>query len=750
MQLATKMPKEGRMIEGYRSGRKMRAVWCIAALMVFLSAGAAAAQPRWTQTFDLTPGWNAIYLHVQPLDTNPEVVFEGLPLLSAWTRGTEPGSVEFIGDTADALLARRGWVAYVPAEREEALATTLADNELVSVEGNRAYLLRLDGGPATLSVTGRPLVPLIDWQPNAFSLLGFLIDPENAPTFASYFAASSAHVGQPIYRLLANGVWQLVTAPSAAEMRYGEAYWVFSASGSDFVAPLAVDGLGSDGLSFGRGVSDYLLSFANLSSNPVTIGIRDLASPAAVPLSHLEIITEPGPELGEFQWPPLAGTLELQAAARGTQSARLAVRRGDFSTPEQATVLSVTDGAGTRWLLPVTASSAGPGESAIAGVRGPVGQVSPFAGLWLGNATVNRVSQPQSGSLEPVPTNGGGNVCTGGANAGTSCSDAADCPGNCTLTCAGGPNAGGACTVGTQATDCPSSECVGQPRVCAGGINIGLECMTSDNCPGSDCAAIGACAGGARAGKPCTAATQADDCPASSCNSGSRCVGGINDDLPCSGSGDCAFRCDQSGGGSEFPMRLLIHVDASGQARLLKQVIQMWQNGTTIPAPDDPEVQIDDTPGRFVLLTDDTLIPQFQGASLRDGVPVGRRVSTAHFDFAGNDLELDGDFGSTNTLSASIVLAADFPTNPYRHAFHPDHDNLSDTGQPAEEAFEVTRDVEWQFSATDPTGLNSPDFGFDTVGGVYREEIRGLHRTPIRVQGTFRLQRATTTPELNR
>jgi hypothetical protein len=711
----------------------------VASLALFLSAGAASAQPRWTQTFELTPGWNAIYLHVQPFDTDPAVVFDGLPLLSAWTRGTEPGSVEFIGDPDDALLAHRGWVAYVPADREEALATTLADNELVSVEGNRAFLLRLDGS-ATLSVTGRPLVPLIDWQPNAFSLLGFPIDPENAPTFASYFAASTAHAGQPIYRLLATGQWQLVTAPSAAEMRYGEAYWVFSASGSDFVAPLGIEGLGSDGLSFGRGVGDYLLSFANLSSNPITIGIRDLASPAAVPLSHLEIITEPGPDLGEFQWPPLTGTLELDAAARGTQSARLAVRRGDFATADQATVLSITDGAGTRWLLPVTASSAGTGESALSRVRGPVGQMSRFAGLWLGRAIVNRVSQPQSGSLDPVATSGGGNVCTGGGNAGMTCSDAADCPGNCTLTCAGGPNAGAGCTVATQVTDCPSSACVAQPRVCAGGINIGLECETSTDCPGSACEEMGACAGGARAGEPCTTATQADDCPGSSCNTGSRCVGGINDTLPCSDSGDCAFRCDQAGGGSEFPLRLL-----------LKQVIQMWQNGTTRPDPEDPEVQIDDTPGRFVLLTDDTLIPQFRGASLRDGVPVGRRVSTAHFDFEGNDLQMDGDFGSTNTLSASIVLGSDFPTNPYRHPFHPDHDNRDDNDpdDPAEEAFEIAREIELQFSSTDPTGLNNPAFGFDTVGGVYREEIRGLHRTPIRVQGTFRLERVTTTPELN-
>jgi hypothetical protein len=196
-------------------------------------------------------------------------------------------------------------------------------------------------------------------------------------------------------------------------------------------------------------------------------------------------------------------------------------------------------------------------------------------------------------------------------------------------------------------------------------------------------------------------------------------------------------------------MRLLIHVDSTGQARLLKQVIQMWQNGTTVPDPDDPDVLLEATPGRFVLLTDDALIPTFSGAALRDGVPVGKRISTAHFDFPGNDLEMTGDFGGTNTLSAAITLAEDFPTNPYRHKFHPDHDNIGPQGVEVAEAFEITRDIDLAFSTTDPTGANAPDYGFDTVAGTYREEIAGLHRTPIRIQGTFRLQRVTVTPELN-
>jgi len=757
-----------------------------AVALLLPAAGTMQAQ-EWTQTFSLVPGWNAIFLHVQPQNTDPADVFDGVSVRSVWTRGTEPGSVEFISDPADALIGQRGWLAYVPEGRDEAVAPTLADKELVSIEGNRAFLIHLDGAPATLSITGRPLVPNINWEANRYNLVGFPIDPAAAPTFTAYFAASAAHAGQPVYRLLASGVWERVAAPNAAPMRYGEAYWVFSATGSDYIGPLAVDVPTSSGITFGRGVSEQELVFTNLSAAPVTISIQDLASPAAVPLSYRTIVTS-GANVGDFEWSPLTGPLSLPATAGGGQVALLGVRRSEFSQPDVASVIGIRNGTGMRWLLQVTAlgSPGAAGASAGATTNGPTG--SPFAGLWTGVVEIRKVSQPQIGSQVPVSTQGGGNLCAGGLRESMTCSGPTDCPGVCTLMCAGGTMAGMPCTVATQAADCPGSTCNGQPRACAGGINIGLACSPrvclggtragqactvatqaqdcpgtdarcQDDCPGSTCASTGACAGGARAGDPCSAATQATDCPGSTCNEGSRCDGGINDALPCDTGADCTFRCDLSGSGSAFPMRILIHVDSNGDARLLKQVIQLWKNGTTKPDPNNPGMMVDDIPGRFLLVTDDTVIPTFCGtpqnpifcgAALRDGQPVGRRISTAHFDFPGNDLAMQGDFGAPpNILRASILLTPEFPTNPYRHVYHPDHNNIDPEGNPAAEAFEIQREIELAFLSEDPTGLSDADFGFDTVGGVYLEQIRGLHRNAIRVEGVFRLQRTVLAPELN-
>lgn len=200
----------------------------------------------------------------------------------------------------------------------------------------------------------------------------------------------------------------------------------------------------------------------------------------------------------------------------------------------------------------------------------------------------------------------------------------------------------------------------------------------------------------------------------------------------------------------EFPLRMLVHVDAGGNVVLLKEVIQMWQEGTYKPDPDNPEFNVVDEPGRYVLITDESLLPQFEGAVLRDGEPVGVRMSTAAYDFAGNELELEGIFGPGGLLTGSIVLDPEHPTNPFLHRFHPDHDNLDPqflNFRP--EAYEVTREMEFVFASEDPEGSESPEWGSGEVAGSFNEAISGLHRSTIFVSGTFRFRRVLNIDQLN-
>lgn len=99
-------------------------------------------------------------------------------------------------------------------------------------------------------------------------------------------------------------------------------------------------------------------------------------------------------------------------------------------------------------------------------------------------------------------------------------------------------------------------------------------------------------------------------------------------------------------------------------------------------------------------------------------------------------------------LSATVVLPANHPTNPFRHRRHPDHR----TG------FDITRKVRLDF---DSMGTNSLalSYGVNKITGLYREEVFGLHKplgpqpntSPIglKTEGRFELNRISLIDTLN-
>ncbi len=204
---------------------------------------------------------------------------------------------------------------------------------------------------------------------------------------------------------------------------------------------------------------------------------------------------------------------------------------------------------------------------------------------------------------------------------------------------------------------------------------------------------------------------------------------------------------------SQAQFRLLVHVNEQGQARLLQQVIQMWTNGTTKPDPIDPSKLVVDQPGHYVLLTDETLLPKYSGATLIDGQPVGQRLSSAAFAFKSPLLMTSSGAFGAGTNSCLVTLDYNDPLNPFKHVFHPDHNNLDEQYAQAlpegAEAFTVQRQVQLEFQTQAPNGPQQVGWGDTQLGGKYRETITGIHKSPIFVEGTFRLQQASRVGVLN-
>jgi hypothetical protein len=202
-----------------------------------------------------------------------------------------------------------------------------------------------------------------------------------------------------------------------------------------------------------------------------------------------------------------------------------------------------------------------------------------------------------------------------------------------------------------------------------------------------------------------------------------------------------------------FQFRILVHVNGNGEAKLLQEVLQMWNPGT-YRTNESGNTEVDQ-PGRFVLVTDDHLIPSFSGAALRDGEPVARRFSTAAFAFRTPiAMSRRGEFGGNGgEYSCNVVLSFDDPLNPFQHAYHPDHDNLdarfAQKLPEGRESFTVSRQLQIQFTETDPANLGLAGWGDTQLGGVYQETIVGLHKNPLYLRGTVRLHQASRVAVLN-
>jgi hypothetical protein len=337
------------------------------------------------QNITLQPGWNAVWLEVEPEANQTNAVFENLPVSSVWTRLERTSSAEFIQSVSEAAFAKAGWQRWFPPSREESVL-----NNLFTVQANRAYLIKHSGDtPVVWNLTGRPSLRRPDWLPDSFTLRGAPVDPAAPPTFLDFFRHSPAHSTggtglQPIYRLNnTSGEWQQVQ-PSDL-IQHGEAYWIFTNGASDYAAPLDVRVELGDGLDFGEELTVLNLRVRTMRPTPCNGLLSDTGTPSILSYQVLD------PALG-VQWPALPPHIQLPLSPGGEKRLRLAPRRQDLATALRQSVLELKDGAGTRILIP--ASVAKPVE-AITG--------NPSAGLWVGVATLKAVSEVH-GPNPTVPT----------------------------------------------------------------------------------------------------------------------------------------------------------------------------------------------------------------------------------------------------------------------------------------------------------------------------------------------------------
>jgi hypothetical protein len=342
-----------------------------------------------TQTFPLQPGWNSIFLEVEPVSSTPAVVFAGIPVEMVWSYFPTTTPLEYIQNPADGLWNVAGWNVYLPSHVPDAAALT----NLFAIQAHRAYLIKLNGStPVTLTVSGTPTYKEIAWRPDSFTITGLPVSPAVTVRSGDYFFNSTAHKSQPRFRLDPNGTWIALNDNSI--LNAGVAYWIFSKGGSNFSAPLVLEFGGGDRLDFGPALESRKLVIRNRGATALDAVVEN---PTGFPLVYSTISPT-----GATEWNSLT-SLTKTVAAGASVSITVGVKRLGLPATSEG-LLNVWGVGIVRRLVvaaenPVAASASSNGSTLKTATTSGA---NPNTGLWIGTVTLSAVSEPHSAN--PVAT----------------------------------------------------------------------------------------------------------------------------------------------------------------------------------------------------------------------------------------------------------------------------------------------------------------------------------------------------------
>ena len=353
---------------------------------VGLLSMATPARGEWaTQVLQLKPGWNAVFLEVQPEDNMCDTVFADTPVTSVWKWNRKLQLRQFVKNPNELLPKDPDWLIYFPKTEARAFLS-----DLHAVFAGQPYLIELGGTENyDLTLTGRTGAASLDWLPESFNLAGFFLDPAADVTVKNFLQHAPTLAGQKVYRVTPEGK-SVEFDPATEKMKRGEAFWVYANGVTTYSGPFSATVENGAVLDFGKNAKEGAILLTNNTAEPKTVTVRMLPSqrPAAQAAD-----AEPLPPLaGEVQlayekligWAPLEGRVDFTVAPNSTQRLPLAVRRGEMRNAAKSTVgegqfetvLQVSDGAGALFNLPVKAIAA-----------------PDYTGLWVGNATLDKVSE---------------------------------------------------------------------------------------------------------------------------------------------------------------------------------------------------------------------------------------------------------------------------------------------------------------------------------------------------------------------
>jgi len=672
-----------------------------------LSELAVSGDTNAIQTFNLKPGWNAIYLAVEPANSAVDTVFAGIPWSSVWRFKNKRDQVQFIQDMSEAQWDSAKWLVRWPLKQTNGLANGQAnpvafDNTLSKVSRHNAYLVHIPGTNSfTLRVQGGNGHLPTRWVTDNYNLIGLPVNPTpvlaatggsgaGVPTAPSGAPTQTAPSGPKVqdfissypelwdgtqsaprgmYRLTVDGIWAPMVAGD--EVKYGEAYWVYAKG--------APNTSGSFGLELDYGES---LDFPDDNDRRTIKLINPKATSTKVRI--------------QLQ---AAGTLSLsESIAPSTDP--------NFGDPDKVPVTTAPTGQATLGSLGVTNVS-------------PIEVMTPtVAGMVPINLALSGVVELAAGeertlvlkaNRSTVGARGWRNLLLLDDGISTYRVPASI---NRSATLLTGKSVTKRRGVGAKsATTTPTAPGLWLGRVSIGGVS-----------------------------------------PVNGYDTLKTTKSFVNDDGVATNVVEISYvaktnMAEATPVSQPLEFSVIIHVDNQGASKILQEVYLM-QAPPTIKPPATNE-----TPGVFVLISDRRNLANFQGTAMKGRERSGRRLSSMVLGLNGaartnGYLAMSGQFKAGNAVTVTVGMDSRSPLNPFYHKYHPDHDNLTaDFKVYQEEAYGFSRDITVALNA-DQDGGGAKD-GSEVMKGTYTEVIRGLHRLPIQVKGQVEMVRVSTLSVIN-
>ena len=258
--------------------------------------GSSLALGQWqTQSLELEPGWNGVYMHVNSTHSGIAALANGTPVEEVWLWQPRITTAQYVTNPDAPSDSKSRWASWKSLLGD-------ASSTLKQMPGNAAYLVKLGGDQNyTWDIKGKPVPPVYQWTTSGLNFLGLPSVETNPKSLEDYFdqagdllrvAEIFSYTGGDLGPSNPGQVYGLRTTTA----RRGQAFWIRSGTKFNrYFGPFEVSLQSPSGASFGENLAGYRVRLRNLTSAALTVTLTGVDS--ETPPGGEPVITGPAPVL---------------------------------------------------------------------------------------------------------------------------------------------------------------------------------------------------------------------------------------------------------------------------------------------------------------------------------------------------------------------------------------------------------------------------------------------------------------------